>query len=87
MDQEIRRQEELEDGNARWEEVVQTTYEIVEMQLSNTAFDHTLAITLGVSGLYRVLKKVPNLLNFFIIEGKKLNVMYDCMKYLYFRIG
>ena len=62
MDQEIRRQEELEDGKARWEEVVQTTYEIVEMQLSNTAFDKTLAITLGVAGLYRVHKELSNFL-------------------------
>ena len=51
----------------KWGEIIQTTYEIVEMQLSNTAFDHTLANTLGVSGLYRVLKEVPNLLNFFIV--------------------
>ena len=44
--------------NDDWDMVVDTTYTVVEEQLGRgVAFDHTLARTIQMSGLYEVNKK------------------------------
>ena len=43
-------------GVENWKEVIDTTYKVVEKEMGSTAFEVTLAITLDVLGLYRVLR-------------------------------
>ena len=41
--------------NDDWEDVIETTYDVVEDQLGRSrAFERTLARTIGVAGLYEV---------------------------------
>ena len=45
-------------GDEEWEKVIDATYKVVEKERGSTAFDVTLATTLDVLGLYRVLEIV-----------------------------
>ena len=46
---------EQPDGD-NWSAIVKATYEVVDHEMGSTAFDGTLAKTLGVSGTFRVFE-------------------------------